>query len=118
MATAANIAVALVALLHLYFLVLEMFFWDKPLGRRAFGLTPEFAKASKGLAANQGLYNGFLVAGLFWGIWLGAAGGPVKIFFLGCVIVAGVFGALTASRKILWVQALPGAVALGLVLAA
>ena len=118
MATAANIAVALVALLHLYFLVLEMFFWDKPLGRRAFGLTPEFAKASKGLAANQGLYNGFLVAGLVWGIWLGAAGGPVKIFFLGCVIVAGVFGALTASRKILWVQALPGAVALGLVLAA
>ncbi|MBI4987902.1 MAG: DUF1304 domain-containing protein [Rhodocyclales bacterium] len=118
MTIAANIAVALVALLHLYFLVLEMFFWDKPLGRRAFGLTPEFAKASKGLAANQGLYNGFLVAGLVWGIWLGAAGGPVKIFFLGCVIVAGVFGALTASRKILWVQALPGAIALGLVMAA
>ena len=118
MTIAADIAVALVALLHLYFLVLEMFFWDKPLGRRAFGLTPEFAKASKGLAANQGLYNGFLVAGLVWGIWLGAAGGPVKTFFLGCVIVAGVFGALTASRKILWVQALPGAVALGLVLAA
>ena len=118
MTIAANIAVALVALLHLYFLVLEMFFWDKPLGRRAFGLTPEFAKASKGLAANQGLYNGFLVAGLVWGIWLGAAGGPVKTFFLGCVIVAGVFGALTASRKILWVQALPGAIALGLVLAA
>ena len=118
MTIAADIAVALVALLHLYFLVLEMFFWDKPLGRRTFGLTPEFAKASKGLAANQGLYNGFLVAGLVWGIWLGAAGGPVKIFFLGCVIVAGVFGALTASRKILWVQALPGAVALGLVLAA
>ena len=118
MTIAADIAVALVALLHLYFLVLEMFFWDKPLGRRAFGLTPEFAKASKGLAANQGLYNGFLVAGLVWGIWLGAAGGPVKIFFLGCVIVAGVFGALTASRKILWVQALPGAIALGLVLSA
>ena len=118
MTIAANIAVALVALLHLYFLVLEMFFWDKPLGRRAFGLTPEFARASKGLAANQGLYNGFLVAGLVWGIWLGAAGGPVKIFFLGCVIVAGVFGALTVGRKILWVQATPGAVALGLVLAA
>ncbi len=117
MSIAANIAVALVALLHLYFLVLEMFFWDKPLGRRTFGLTPEFAKASKSLAANQGLYNGFLFAGLVWGIWLGAAGGPVKIFFLGCVIVAGVFGALTASRKILWVQALPGAIALGLVLA-
>ena len=118
MTIAANIAVALVALLHLYFLVLEMFFWDKPLGRRAFGLTPEFAKASKGLAANQGLYNGFLVAGLVWGIWLGAAGGPVNIFFLGCVIVAGVYGALTVGRKILWVQALPGAVALTLVLAA
>jgi putative membrane protein len=118
MTTAANIAVALVALLHLYFLVLEMFFWDKPLGRRVFGLTPEFATASKGLAANQGLYNGFLVAGLVWGIWMGAAGGSVKIFFLGCVIVAGVFGALTVGRKILWVQALPGAVALTLVLAA
>ena len=118
MTIAADIAVALVALLHLYFLVLEMFFWDKPLGRRTFGLTPDFAAASKRLAANQGLYNGFLVAGLVWGIWLGAAGGPVKIFFLGCVIVAGIFGALTASRKILWVQALPGAVALGLVLAA
>lgn len=114
---AANIAVALVALLHLYFLVLEMFYWDKPLGRRAFGLTPEFAAASKNLAANQGLYNGFLAAGLVWGLWLGAAGTPIKVFFLGCVIVAGVFGALTASRKILWVQALPGAIALGLVLA-
>lgn len=115
---AANIAVALVALLHLYFLVLEMFFWDKPLGRRAFGLTPEFAAASKALAANQGLYNGFLVAGLAWGLWLGAGGTSIKAFFLGCVVVAGVFGALTASRKILWVQALPGAVALALVLAA
>jgi len=115
---AANIAVALVALLHLYFLVLEMFFWDKPLGRRAFGLTPEFAAASKGLAANQGLYNGFLVAGLAWGLWLGAGGTSIKVFFLGCVVVAGVFGALTASRKILWAQALPGAVALALELAA
>lgn len=118
MDVAANIAVALVALLHLYFLVLEMFFWDKPLGRRAFGLTPEFAAASKALAANQGLYNGFLVAGLAWGLWLGAGGTPIKVFFLGCVVVAGVFGALTASRKILWAQALPGAVALALVLAA
>jgi len=118
MDVAANIAVALVALLHLYFLVLEMFFWDKPLGRRAFGLTPEFAAASKALAANQGLYNGFLVAGLAWGLWLGAGGTSIKVFFLGCVVVAGVFGALTASRKILWVQALPGAVALALVLTA
>jgi len=113
----ADLAVVLVALLHLYFLVLEMFYWDKPLGRRAFGLTPEFAAASKSLAANQGLYNGFLAAGLVWGLLLGAAGNPVKLFFLGCVIVAGLFGAATASRKILWVQALPGAIALALVLA-
>jgi putative membrane protein len=118
MALAANIAVAVVALLHAYFLVLEMFFWDKPLGRRVFGLTAEFAQASKVLAANQGLYNGFLAAGLVWGLWLGAAGLPVKVFFLACVIVAGGFGALTANRKILWVQAVPGAAALALVLAA
>jgi putative membrane protein len=118
MTTAANIAVALVALLHLWFLVLEMFLWTKPLGLRIFRLSPEFAAASRSLAANQGLYNGFLAAGLVWGLVLGGAGDPVKIFFLGCVIVAGVFGALTASRKILWVQGLPGAVALGLVLAA
>lgn len=118
MTTLANIAVALVALLHLYFLVLEMFLWDKPLGLRTFGLTPEFAKASKSLAANQGLYNGFLVAGLVWGLMLGEAGNPIKLFFLACVVVAGVFGALTASRRILWVQALPGAIAAALVLAA
>lgn len=116
MQTAANIAIGLVAVLQLYFLVLEMFFWDKPLGRRAFGLTPEFAAASKSLAANQGLYNGFLAAGLVWGLSLGAAGDSIKIFFLGCVILAGVFGAVTVSRKILWVQALPGAIAAALVL--
>ena len=118
MTTAANIAVALVALLHLWFLVLEMLLWTKPLGLKTFRLTPEFAAASKSLAANQGLYNGFLAAGLVWGSVLGGAGNPIKIFFLGCVVVAGVFGAFTASRRILWVQALPGAVALGLVLAA
>ena len=118
MTIAANIVVALVALLHLYFLVLEMFFWDKPLGLRVFGLTPELATASKALAANQGLYNGFLAAGLIWGISLGADGFALKVFFLACVIVAGVFGALTANRKILWVQAVPGAMALGLVWAA
>jgi putative membrane protein len=111
----ANTAVALVALLHLYFLVLEMFFWDKPLGLRTFGLAPDFAKASKALAANQGLYNGFLVAGLVWGLGLGAGGFQIKVFFLACVVVAGVFGALTASRRILWVQATPGAIALALV---
>jgi putative membrane protein len=112
----ANVLVGLVALLHLYFLVLEMFFWNKPLGRRVFGTTPEFAQASAVLAANQGLYNGFLAAGLLWGLVLGPAGLAIKVFFLGCVIVAGVFGALTVSRKILWVQALPGVLALTLVL--
>lgn len=115
MAVAADAATAIVAVLHAYFLVLEMFLWDRPFGRRTFGLTPEFAAASKSLAANQGLYNGFLAAGLIWGLALGTAGNPVRIFFLGCVVVAGVFGAVTASRKILWVQALPGAVALVLV---
>jgi putative membrane protein len=111
-----NVLVGLVALLHLYFLVLEMFFWNKPLGRRVFGTTPEFAQASAVLAANQGLYNGFLAAGLLWGLVLGPAGFGIKLFFLGCVIVAGLFGALTANRKILWVQAMPGAVALMLML--
>ena len=112
----ANVVVALIALVHLYFLILEMFLWNTPKGWRTFDLTPEFATASRTLAANQGLYNGFLAAGLGWGLTLGAVGFGVKVFFLGCVVVAGVFGALTASRKILWVQALPGAVALALVL--
>ena len=115
MKLAAQIATALVAVLHLYFLVLEMFLWERPFGRRTFGLTPEFAAASKSLAANQGLYNGFLAAGLLWGLWLGDAGTAVKLFFLGCVVVAGVFGAATVNRKILVVQALPGAIALVLV---
>jgi putative membrane protein len=114
---AASLAVALVAALHFYFLVLEMFLWTTPRGRRAFGLTPEFAAASKVLAANQGLYNGFLGAGLVWGLLLGPMGRAVILFFLGCVIVAGVFGAATASRKILFIQALPAAVAMALVLA-
>ncbi len=112
----ASIAVGLVALLHLYFMIMEMFLWDKPMGMRAFGLKPDFARATKALAANQGLYNGFLAAGLVWGLLLGAGGFQVKLFFLGCVIVAGVFGAITASRKILFFQALPGAVAIVLVL--
>ena len=115
MTTAANIVIALVALLHAYFLVLEMFFWTKPLGRRVFGLSPEIAAASAPLAANQGLYNGFLAAGLVWGVTLGATGFAVKVFFLVCVIVAGVFGAATAKKSILFVQALPAAVALLLV---
>lgn len=118
MSTLANIAVALVALLHVYFLVLEVFLWDKPLGLRIFRLTPEFAKATKALAANQGVYNGFLAAGLAWGLILGAAGDPIKIFFLCCVIVAGAVGAATVNLRILWVQALPAAIALALVVAA
>ncbi|MCL4799866.1 MAG: DUF1304 family protein [Burkholderiales bacterium] len=118
MRSLADACVALVAALHAGFLVLEMFLWDTPRGRRIFGLTREFARSTRALAANQGLYNGFLAAGLAWGLALGAAGDAVKIFFLACVIVAGVFGALTANVRILWVQALPGAAALALVLAA
>ncbi|MFN3586748.1 MAG: DUF1304 domain-containing protein [Moraxellaceae bacterium] len=113
----ANGLVALVAVLHLYFLVLEMFLWTRPLGRKTFGLTEAFANESRALAANQGLYNGFLVAGLVWGLWLGAAGLPQKVFFLGCVIVAGLFGGATVSKRIVVVQALPAAMALALVLA-
>jgi putative membrane protein len=116
MATLANVMVALVALLHLYFLVLEMFLWDKPTGLRVFGHTREVAAASKVLAANQGLYNGFLAAGLVWGLALGTEGTGVKVFFLVCVLIAGLYGAATASRKILIVQALPAAIALVLVL--
>ena len=115
----ALVLATLLALLHVYILVLEMFFWTKPLGRRAFGLKADFAEQSKALAANQGLYNGFLAAGLAWGVVQGAAAGrPWLIFFAGCVVVAGVFGAATASRKILFVQALPGALTLAAALAA
>lgn len=114
MSLAADVVLVLVALLHLYFLVLEMFLWDKPAGLKAFGLSLEQARASKVLAANQGLYNGFLAAGLLWGLSLGAGGLGVKVFFLACVLVAGLFGAATASRKILYVQALPAAIGLGL----
>jgi putative membrane protein len=114
----ANFLIAAVALLHLYFMVLEMFLWDKPAGLKAFALTPEFAAASKTLAANQGLYNGFLVAGLIWGLLLGADGMQIKTFFLGCVIVAGVYGGLTVKMKILYIQALPAAIALVLLLVA
>jgi putative membrane protein len=111
---AANIAVALIGLLHVYILVLEMFLWEKPAGLRAFGQTPQSAAASKVLAANQGLYNGFLAAGLFWGLTLGAEGTAVKVFFLLCVLVAGLYGAATARRRILFVQAVPAAVGLAL----
>jgi putative membrane protein len=116
MTNPAAVMIALIATLHLYFMVLEMFFWDKPLGMRTFGIKPEFAKATKTLAANQGLYNGFIAAGLIWGLSLGSDGNPIRIFFLICVIVAGVFGALTANRKIFFIQALPAIIALILTL--
>jgi len=109
MRLAANIAIAFVALEHFGFLVLEMFLWTKPTGRRIFGLSAELAQSSKALAANQGLYNGFLAAGLVWSFF---AGFQAAVFFLSCVIVAGIFGAITAKRSILWVQAAPAAVAL------
>ncbi len=120
MLTAATLATGLVALLHVYFLIVEMFLWTTPYGRRVFKLTPEKAGMTKSLAANQGLYNGFLAAGLGWAlIEQGSSfGHALAVFFLGCVIVAGVFGAATASRKILWVQAVPGAIALALMCAA
>ena len=114
MSTAAHVVVALIGLLHVYILVLEMFLWTTPRGLRAFGQTPEQAAATKVLAANQGLYNGFLAAGLLWGVWLGPAGNAIKVFFLLCVLIAGLYGAATASRKILFIQAVPAA--LGLVL--
>ena len=113
----ADALVALVALLHLWFLVLEMFLWDKPLGLKTFRQTPEAAATSKVLAANQGLYNGFLAAGLLWGLWLRGAGFDIKVFFLACVVVAGLYGAATVGRKILFVQALPAVVALALLFA-
>jgi putative membrane protein len=115
----ANVLVGLVALIHLYIVVLEMVLWDKPFGRKVFGNTPEFAAASKVLAANQGLYNGFLAAGLVYGMIADdPVGFAVRVFFLVCVIVAGVYGAATASRRILLVQALPGALALAAVVIA
>jgi putative membrane protein len=118
MATAAFIVSALIALLHVYILVLEMFLWDTPRGRKAFGLSPEFARQTRVLAANQGLYNGFLAAGLGWGLSLGPAGMGVRIFFLLCVLVAGIFGAATSSLRILFVQSMPAAIALILTLMA
>ena len=113
----ANLLVAFVALEHLGFLVLEMFLWTTPYGMRTFALTPEFAEASSALAANQGLYNGFLAAGLLWGLARREGSFATKVFFLPCVIVAGVFGALTVKGSILFVQAAPAALALLLLLA-
>ncbi|MGJ4263329.1 DUF1304 domain-containing protein [Klebsiella pneumoniae] len=112
----ATLLVALVAIIHLAILVLEMFLWEGSAGRRAFNLSADFARQTRVLAANQGLYNGFLAAGLAWGLSLGAPGVQVVIFFLACVLAAGIFGALTASRKILYIQALPALLALVAVL--
>jgi putative membrane protein len=112
----ANIFTGLVALIHLCIVVLEMFLWDTPRGRKAFGTSEAFARQSKVLAANQGLYNGFLAAGLIWGIWLGEAGDPVKVFFLLCVAVAGAYGAATVGIRILFVQTVPALLALAVVI--
>jgi len=118
MAVASQVLTGLVAALHVYFLVLEMFLWTSPTGQRVFGRTAAEQESSKVLAANQGLYNGFLAAGLVWSL---VGGGlialPMRTFFLGCVVVAGIYGGLTASRKILFVQALPAAIALAVTLA-
>lgn len=108
--------IALVALIHVGFLVLEMFYWNHPIGREIFKMTPEVSASSAILAASQGLYNGFLAAGLIWGLVTGRR--DVKVFFLACVIVAGVYGGLTAKMSILFIQGLPGLLALLAVLAA
>ena len=112
----ANLLTALVALSHIGILVLEMFFWDHPVGRRIFSMTPEVSASSAVLAMNQGLYNGFLAAGLVWGLW--SARRDIKVFFLSCVVVAGLFGGATAKPTILFTQALPAVIALAFVLAA
>ena len=114
----ANILVGLVALAHLDFLALEMFFWTKPLGLRTFGMTQDFANSTAVLAANQGLYNGFLAAGLIWALIDARRGFALKMFFLLCIIVAGVYGGITAKTTILYVQALPALIALIVVLLA
>src|SRR5512143_1345693 len=110
MHTAANIAIGIVALIHVYIVVLEMFLWERPTGLRAFGMDADFAAATRVLAANQGLYNGFLVAGLFWSLHTGDI--HVQRFFLGCVFTAGVYGALTVHAKTLVVQTVPAAAGL------
>ncbi|MEU2253561.1 DUF1304 domain-containing protein [Nocardia xishanensis] len=119
MSIAANVLIGLVAVLHGYFLVLEMFLWERKPGRELSGFDAELARATAPLAANQGLYNGFLAAGLIWGLVADdPTGFRVQVFFLACVVVAGVYGGLTANRRIFLAQALPGALALGAVLLA
>ncbi|MFL5678609.1 MAG: DUF1304 domain-containing protein [Chloroflexota bacterium] len=119
MATIAALLVALVAAIHVYIVILEMFLWRTPRGLRSFGTTQAFADESRTLAANQGLYNGFLVAGLIWGLVAAdPVGFQVKIFFLACVIVAGLYGAATVNGRILIIQAVPAALAMVAVVAA
>ncbi|KAL7917873.1 hypothetical protein ACQKWADRAFT_305685 [Trichoderma austrokoningii] len=114
MALFSKLATGAVGAIHIYILTLEMFLWDTPRGHKAFKLAPDFATKTKVLAANQGLYNGFLAAGLFWGLAhpVEAFGEQIRLFFLGCVGIAGVYGAATASKKILYVQAVPAAVSI------
>jgi len=114
MSIAAQILIGLIAVLHVYILVLEMFLWNTPKGQKAFKLTPEFAEQSKALAANQGLYNGFLAAGLIWALLHPNAvfGTQLAWFFLACVAIAGVYGSLTAARKILYIQTVPALLAM------
>ena len=114
MKTAARILAFLVAIEHVGILILEMFFWDHPIGRRIFGMTPEVSAASSVLAANQGLYNGFLAAGIIWGLFTKKR--SVVIFFLTCVVIAGIFGGLTAKTSIIFTQAVPALLALGMTL--
>jgi putative membrane protein len=119
MQVAANIVIGLVAVIHAYILVLEMFLWNTPRTRKAFGIDPDLAEKTVVLAANQGLYNGFLAAGLVWALIAGGdTGYSFAVFFLICVIIAGLYGTFTASKRILYVQALPAAVGLVLVLLA
>lgn len=118
MVTAAQILTAIVALLHFYFLVLEMFLWTTPFGQKTFRRSAAQQEETKVLAANQGLYNGFLAAGLIWSAYAPAEAFEIRLFFLVCVVIAGIYGGLTASRSILFVQALPGAAALAVTLAA
>ena len=115
MSILSTIAVSLVIVLHILFMVLEMFFWNTPFGRKTFGLKENYAKQSATLAANQGLYNGFLAAGLIWGL-VSTGGFDALIFFLSCIIMAGIYGALTAKRSILYLQALPAAIAMALLI--
>jgi putative membrane protein len=113
-----KLLIAIIAALHVYILALEMFFWTSPRAMKAFNTSMDFAQSTKVMAANQGLYNGFLAAGLIWSLWLGVpgAGRDVALFFLGCVAVAGVFGAMTAARKIIFVQTVPAVLAIAAVL--